>query len=509
MWALTTTSALVETPEARRLELQATTEPEPEPGLILGRNRRCQIRAAKISRECAELRLVRRREHPADAADPGACTHWLRVVALKNGVLRVRPGSGDSWTAVQRGADNAVWLRAGGRLAIQSTDGGEAVEYLAEDQTEAEVLRWIQADQTRWWPYHSRGHPDPHLWVKCSNSIARNCLILQSGGVVGQGVGICDDGRHATTMTPEQALHRLTPGLPNRVFPEEQAKHAAGPRVNGQDTSSGQRKTLADKWPASLADHVRQLRAHLVAYIWEHRMPLPATTDTPGDGGGGGMDWKRRRVEPSPAVFAALGADGGGGGASDKHTYAVYLALDEAEASPAYSAALDGLAKQCDSAVHKHCYQQNGTRHVTLCETPKLTAVEADAVRFRDSAMVPALPFPVGLPAVQPWYRTGGCVALEADLTSSGTAELQQLVRGNLVLPGDAGAGKKPNEPHISLYRPHQFGNVAKRKEQFKAVGGWLAKRLEAQAGLGAVTASQIRMKRHGGRYSDYRVLAE
>ena len=152
---------------------------------------------------------------------------------------------------------NAVWLRAGGRLAIQSTDGGEAVEYIAEDQTEAEVLRWIQADQTRWWPYHSRGHPDSHLWVKCSNSIARNCLILQSGGVVGQGVGICDDGRHAATMTPEQALHRLTPGLPNRVFPEE-AKHAAGPRVNGQDTGSGQRKTLANKLLANFQHEPRQ-----------------------------------------------------------------------------------------------------------------------------------------------------------------------------------------------------------------------------------------------------------
>ena len=150
---------------------------------------------------------------------------------------------------------------------------------------------------------------------------------------------------------------------------------------------------------------------------------------------------------------------------------------------------MDACKSACDKGVHDHCFQMDGTRHITLADYRGLTKAEADAVQFAEPHQLP-LHLPIA--GFHNWVDKSACLALKVyggDTLLSATPLLSGL-------PPHVPQGRKTlNNLHISLYRRrgYKFGET---KAALQAV-----ERAAAGMPLGTVKVTRIGIKKEKGDY--------
>ena len=177
----------------------------------------------------------------------------------------------------------------------------------------------------------------------------------------------------------------------------------------------------------------------------------------------------------APAVAAAMPA------APEVRTKYCIIAF---VADDAFRTLDNWTADTCDRRVHEHCYQQRGTRHITLYKNLELTPAEAAQVHLETS---PALPFNVELTTFFNWQN---CLALQVGRGSAAIRSLPPL-RG--LPPGRQKALCQPI--HVSLYRLYGM-SAAVAKPSFERV----RRQCSAQLNFGARVVG-IGIKKHGASY--------
>ena len=80
------------------------------------------------------------------------------------------------------------------------------------------------------------------------------------------------------------------------------------------------------------------------------------------------------------------------------------------EEDTTFSALMDACKSACDKGVHDHCFQMDGTRHITLADYRGLTKAEADAVQFAEPHQLP-LHLPIA--GFHNWVDKSACLALK------------------------------------------------------------------------------------------------
>jgi len=176
-----------------------------------------------------------------------------------------------------------------------------------------------------------------------------------------------------------------------------------------------------------------------------------------------------------------------------KQNFIIYLAIQEPKGS-AFSVGLEKCASMASSNLHAHCFQRDGTRHVTMFDG-YLTKQQARCLQFRGGNFSPVkVEFQTG------WMSwKGGCYL---ELKETTTKTLKSLLRNN-ILQGldDAAAGGKWPCNHLSLYRNRGYGREAFR--EFQKIRDALSSH-----DWGSVQGVSIRIKALGTEYDECKVLA-
>jgi len=196
--------------------------------------------------------------------------------------------------------------------------------------------------------------------------------------------------------------------------------------------------------------------------------------------------------------------------------FAVILEVEEDD--EALRSALAAMEAACDPRVHAHCFQQAGTRHLTLYTLKGVPRATAERIRFGAAAPPPALPLRVCFSRPHEWANA---LALAVDAESE--VRLRQAIAacasGLEGLPPRGKAGAKPwtqryghayeaGELHLTLYRVRDAcAALGKAKpavlDEFER-----ARRAVAGASLGSVKGVRISIKEVGGPYDACRPLA-
>ena len=169
--------------------------------------------------------------------------------------------------------------------------------------------------------------------------------------------------------------------------------------------------------------------------------------------------------------------------------YIIYMAIQE-PVSSSFSRGLEKCATTANDDVHAHCFQKDGTRHITMYDVT-LTGEQVRALTFSGTD---PLPIDIEIQGWKPWK--GGCYL---GLTPSTTARLNSLLDKIQGLPA---AGGKRGCDHLSLYRKRDFegGEVWRT---FHKVRSGLAKH-----DWGTIQGVSMRIKRLGSEYNECVVLA-
>lgn len=149
--------------------------------------------------------------------------------------------------------------------------------------------------------------------------------------------------------------------------------------------------------------------------------------------------------------------------------------------------------------VHKHCFQQDGTRHVTLYRKLMLTASEAAELRFASSPQLPITIRPSLASAPFAW-NSGVYLGIE----QHGAALLSALPE---LLPANRTEQKEAaSNMHISLYRARDYPD----KEAAKRVWPLVKQALSQAPSFGSARVVRLVLKKEGpSSYSDARVLTQ
>eukprot|EP00977_Amphora_coffeiformis_P007120 scaffold1552_cov175-Amphora_coffeaeformis.AAC.11 len=112
-------------------------------------------------------------------------------------------------------------------------------------------------------------------------------------------------------------------------------------------------------------------------------------------------------------------------------------------ASSSFSRGLEKCAGIANPDVHGHCFQQDGTRHITMYDGT-LTEEQVHALRFSGT-----FPIVTEFNGWKPWKA--GCYL---SITPSTSARLESLLNKIQGLPNKGG---KVSCDHLSLYRKRDF----------------------------------------------------
>ena len=218
---------------------------------------------------------------------------------------------------------------------------------------------------------------------------------------------------------------------------------------------------------------------------------------------------KKRRIETeeNPAPTSASGSGSASSGIKSntftfggKREFCLIVIVEPDEECRAF---LKRCEQTCDPAIHKHCFQRDGTHHFTL-ETYKgdkgFTYQEATAISFRKPAKSLFDKSKADLPNFNLTGYKGynGVVALGTDTSISG------IVNGFSGLRNSLDASKVQSKLHMSLYRTRLDksagetwnGPVAmNRKNEFKRVMNTL------KDGFGKAKAIRIVLKEMQAEY--------
>jgi hypothetical protein len=160
--------------------------------------------------------------------------------------------------------------------------------------------------------------------------------------------------------------------------------------------------------------------------------------------------------------------------------HVVYMVVDDT------ACCLDRVNEGVDAFVSEHCYQREGTRHITLCEA-LMTCEEAERISL-DAAFEP---FDLEVDGAKDWPS---CVALVVRDPSGHARALCSRIRGLRKIPSRA--------LHISLYRRRGQG-LARVKHEFEKVRN-ACNRLVRDA---SVTVVDVRCKPLGAPYEESRSI--
>ena len=180
-----------------------------------------------------------------------------------------------------------------------------------------------------------------------------------------------------------------------------------------------------------------------------------------------------------------------------------YVVIARVEGDDTYRQMAQRCRDHCDAAVHAHCWQQDGTHHLTLLTLKALTADEAARVTF-DGPLRP-LPAHLRLARFMDWPK---CVALSPDAADGAelAAALGHLRGGALRNLPERHAAKASivavDALHISLLRVRSYRDAQAVTREFQ--------RVLAACGatpLGRVRVVRLELKRVGADYADGRTL--
>lgn len=174
-----------------------------------------------------------------------------------------------------------------------------------------------------------------------------------------------------------------------------------------------------------------------------------------------------------------------------------YNILGMIEEDSEMASLMDACREVCVESVHQHCFQQDGTRHVTLYKKLMLTESEAAEVRFGISPQLPITIRPTLAAAPFTW-KAGVYLGVE----QHGAALLSALPQ---LLPADRAQQKEPaSKMHISLYRMRGYPD----KEAAKRVWPVVKQALSRAQACGSAQVVRVVLKKEGpSSYSDARVI--
>jgi hypothetical protein len=161
---------------------------------------------------------------------------------------------------------------------------------------------------------------------------------------------------------------------------------------------------------------------------------------------------------------------------------------------------LDGLKKcqdNCNKDVHEHCFQMDGTRHISMWQG-QLDNGQVHAMQEACNRTNLAAKLPMTIDFAKGWksWPSGNYLALSA----ASTKALKELLESYIQPPGKGG---KVSCDHLSLYRKRHPSPAAtnaqlQRVRQALSTHAW-----------GSLPGISIRIKVLGGPYDQCTVLAE
>jgi hypothetical protein len=171
--------------------------------------------------------------------------------------------------------------------------------------------------------------------------------------------------------------------------------------------------------------------------------------------------------------------------------YVIYLCCDEPSDS-AFTAGLELCRQNCSVDVHKMCFQQDRTRHISLWEG-KLTDSQVREIQFTELPDLPTVTFKQG------WHRWTAGNYIEVNRAS--VRQLKEIL-GQLRSPLPKG---KVSCDHLSLYRKRRAKALGVKDvdEEFERV-----RRALASHEWGTLEGVSIRIKQVGTPYDQCKVLA-
>ena len=184
------------------------------------------------------------------------------------------------------------------------------------------------------------------------------------------------------------------------------------------------------------------------------------------------------------------------GPGEEKISFFLFLAIRENK-SNAFSKGIASCEACCPPMVHSHCFQRDGTRHITLYQG-ELTKNEALTLRYEqnhtDSDV--SLPLEIAFDGWMPWEA--GCYLR---VEQSCKKKLESLVAKVVGLPASPTGSRKCD--HLSLYRRRAYHNG----DEFRVAVANIKKNNMIQS-WGSVEGISIRLKMMQGAYEDCIVLA-
>ena len=170
----------------------------------------------------------------------------------------------------------------------------------------------------------------------------------------------------------------------------------------------------------------------------------------------------------------------------------LYLCCDEN--TDRFREGLELCRTTCAKNVHEHCFQRDGTRHVTLWQG-KLTDADVAAMQTQCDKNSKKIQLPVTISFTAGWnnWKSGNYLGL----TTISTVTLKRMVHA---IMGDAVPfSVKPKCDHLSLYRKRGGAGVDLGSVRKALIGyNW-----------GSLPGTSIRVKVLGEPYDECKVLAE
>jgi hypothetical protein len=166
--------------------------------------------------------------------------------------------------------------------------------------------------------------------------------------------------------------------------------------------------------------------------------------------------------------------------------YVIYLCCDEPSDSD-FTAGLELCQQNCSADVQKFCFQQDGTRHISLWDG-YLTSAKVREMQFTDSPQLPTVAFKPGWKS----WKAGNYI----EVGRACTKELKEILT-QLRPPLPKG---KVSCDHLSLYRKRGARDASL---QFQRVRKALASHK-----WGTLSGCSIRIKQIGTPYDQCKVLA-
>jgi hypothetical protein len=167
-------------------------------------------------------------------------------------------------------------------------------------------------------------------------------------------------------------------------------------------------------------------------------------------------------------------------------TYIIYLCCDEPSDSD-FAAGLRLCQQNCAANVQNFCFQQDGTRHISLWEG-YLWDAKVREIEFPDSPQLPTVAFKPGWNS----WKAGNYIEVRPHCTK----ELKEILT-QLRPPLPKG---KVSCDHLSLYRKRGARDVSSEFQRVR-------KALESH-NWGTLSGGSIRIKQLGAAYDQCKVLA-